>query len=176
MIIISSIPTIEFFFSANQLLWINLIIESLNSIAIASCKPNYNEVLSKKPYKIKSRLITKSMLVKISVQCCLQVSIIIFLIFFGPQIFNCLDDRGYTYQKFSKIQGSHTTIVYNVFIMMQIVNAFLSRSLDNQDLSVIFSNLSENKIFIGIQFFIFICQINIIQFGHMLIMKTLYLG
>jgi len=86
----------------------------------------------------------------------------------GPMIFNCPDDRGFTYRKFSLINiGTHTTIVYNVFVLMQIINALLSRSLDNRDYNI-FKNIFQNKIFISIQVFILIIQVGVVQFGNML--------
>ena len=103
------------------------------------------------------------MKLKITVMCCLQIFIIIILIFFGPYIFSCSSDRGVWYYKWDEIQGIHTTTTFNTLVFMQVFDALISRNLD-LDMNI-FKNLTKNKIFIIIQTFIVIAQLLIIEFG-----------
>ncbi|MCP3681766.1 MAG: cation-translocating P-type ATPase, partial [bacterium] len=130
LVLIASIPRVDFYFHPNQLLWINLIIFSFGTLSLVSEQPDRASVLSKAPYKVKAKIVTPSMRVKIAVMCCIQIMVIIFLIFFGPIVFKCPNDRGYFYFKWSKEQGIHTTVTFNVLVMQQVFNALISRSLD----------------------------------------------
>ena len=107
LILISSIPLVDFYFHPNQLLWLNIIVEALGSLSLSSEQPDRDSVFSRKPYKMNAKLITKSMKLKIIAQSGIQIGVIVFLIFFAPDVFGCTSDRGTTYRKWSVSQGVH---------------------------------------------------------------------
>jgi len=69
-----------------QMLWINLIMDSLASLALATDPPT-DELLTRKPYGRTSPLITKIMKKNILSQAFYQISVVITLLFAGKNFF-----------------------------------------------------------------------------------------
>lgn len=123
--------------TAIQLLWVNLIMDSLAALGLATEKPSI-EVLDRPPDNKKAPLITFSMLKMVIGQAILQITIGFSIIFAGPVLFDFKE-----LQAAGGIMGSDTTtvivneqrevlrtIVFNTFIFLQVFNmikyAFLS--------------------------------------------------
>eukprot|EP00919_Chromeraceae_sp_WS-2016_P071334 GHVR01168952.1.p1 GENE.GHVR01168952.1~~GHVR01168952.1.p1 ORF type:complete len:166 (-),score=9.79 GHVR01168952.1:219-716(-) len=69
--------------TAVQMLWVNMIMDSLASLALATEPPNTEELLRRKPQSRNESLITKRMMKHIFGQCVYQFSILLFLLFKG---------------------------------------------------------------------------------------------
>lgn len=69
--------------SAVQMLWVNLIMDSLASLALATEPPNTEELLNRKPVNRSDSLITKRMLKHVLVQSVFQIIVLLVLIFKG---------------------------------------------------------------------------------------------
>ncbi|KAK0742473.1 hypothetical protein B0T21DRAFT_361461 [Apiosordaria backusii] len=124
--------------TAVQLLWVNLIMDTLAALALATDPPQ-DSVLNRKPERKGSSIISPTMWKMILGQAVFQL-LICFLLYFG---------------KSSVFPGSEiipdsqiNTLVFNTFVWMQIFNQWNNRRLDNQ--FNIFEGLTKNWLFIGI--------------------------
>jgi len=100
-----------------QMLWINLIMDTMGALALATDEPS-NDLLKRKPYGRMDRLVTSSMAFFIVIQCCYQLICMFVVLFEGDNIFGVQ-------------QGSmlHNTIVFNTFVLMQVVNELNCRQV-----------------------------------------------
>lgn len=89
---ISSIVLNESIFSAVQMLWINLIMDSLAALALAT-EPPREELLKLKPVKKTDYIITPLMIKHILGQAIFQITIILILVFVGDRfLFSTMRD------------------------------------------------------------------------------------
>ncbi|KAL2828597.1 hypothetical protein BJY01DRAFT_255299 [Aspergillus pseudoustus] len=136
--------------TAVQLLWINLIMDSLAALALATDPPT-EEILDRKPVKGGAPLISITMWKMIIGQSIFQL-IVTLILHFGPRQ-NFLDYAD-EYRR---------SIVFNTFVWMQVFNEFNNRRLDNR--FNIFAGLHRNWFFIGINCIMVGCQIVIAFYG-----------
>ncbi|KAL4816231.1 hypothetical protein BDW67DRAFT_55649 [Aspergillus spinulosporus] len=136
--------------TAVQLLWINLIMDSLAALALATDPPT-EEILNRKPIKGGAPLISITMWKMIIGQSVFQL-IVTLILHFGPRQ-NFLDYP----------DDVRRSIVFNTFVWMQIFNEFNNRRLDNR--FNIFTGLHRNWFFIGINCIMVGCQIVIAFYG-----------
>ncbi|KAI9929444.1 hypothetical protein ASPWEDRAFT_109931 [Aspergillus wentii DTO 134E9] len=136
--------------TAVQLLWINLIMDSLAALALATDPPT-EQILDRKPPKRGAPLISVTMWKMIIGQSIFQLTVTLILYFAkGPGFLDYPDDE-------------RRSIVFNTFVWMQIFNEFNNRRLDNR--FNIFTGLHRNWFFIGINCIMVGCQIVIAFFG-----------
>ncbi|KAK3316359.1 hypothetical protein B0H66DRAFT_292773 [Apodospora peruviana] len=127
--------------TAVQLLWVNLIMDTLAALALATDPPN-DSVLNRKPERRGSSIISTTMWKMIFGQAIYQL-LITFLIYYGaPGILPDYDDGEII--TVDQVQ----TLVFNTFVWMQIFNQWNNRRLDNN--FNIFEGLTKNWFFIGI--------------------------
>ncbi|KAJ0417613.1 hypothetical protein BJY00DRAFT_303332 [Aspergillus carlsbadensis] len=136
--------------TAVQLLWINLIMDSLAALALATDPPT-EEILDRKPIKGGAPLISTIMWKMIIGQSIFQL-IVTLILHFGPT-------EGFL----DYPEDIRRSIVFNTFVWMQIFNEFNNRRLDNK--FNIFVGLHRNWFFIGINIIMVGCQIIIAFFG-----------
>ncbi|KAL4982207.1 hypothetical protein BDW68DRAFT_195555 [Aspergillus falconensis] len=136
--------------TAVQLLWINLIMDSLAALALATDPPT-EEILNRKPIKGGAPLISTTMWKMIIGQSIFQL-IVTLILHFGPR-------QGFL----DYPDDIRRSIVFNTFVWMQIFNEFNNRRLDNK--FNIFTGLHRNWFFIGINCIMVGCQIVIAFFG-----------
>ncbi|KAK9242890.1 calcium-transporting ATPase 2 [Lipomyces tetrasporus] len=120
--------------TAVQLLWINLIMDTLAALALATDPPT-EEILNRKPSKRTAPLISIIMWKMIIGQAIFHLTVTLILHFGGPTILGYPDDE-------------IRSIVFNTFVWMQIFNEFNNRRLDNK--FNIFTGLHRNWFFIAI--------------------------
>ncbi|OIW25161.1 calcium-translocating P-type ATPase [Coniochaeta ligniaria NRRL 30616] len=140
--------------TAVQLLWVNLIMDTLAALALAT-DPPVDSVLDRKPERKGSSIITTTMWKMILGQAVYQL-LITFLIYFGaPGILPAYDP--------DVNRGEVQTLVFNTFVWMQIFNQWNNRRLDNK--FNIFEGLTRNWFFIGISIIMVGGQVLIIMVG-----------
>ncbi|KAH8884711.1 calcium-translocating P-type ATPase [Thozetella sp. PMI_491] len=140
--------------TAVQLLWVNLIMDTLAALALATDPPQ-DSVLNRKPERKGSSIISTTMWKMILGQAVYQL-LITFLLYFGsPGILPAYDDG----VSDAEIQ----TLVFNTFVWMQIFNQWNNRRLDNQ--FNIFEGLTRNWFFIGINLIMCGGQVLIVMVG-----------
>jgi magnesium-transporting ATPase (P-type) len=164
VVLISAFPKLNFYFYPNQLLWMNLILDTLTALCLSSEQPDREVVLNKPPYSLEKSIFTKDMILKITVQSIIQVTLLTSLIFFAPVIFDIPSDMDINYRDWENGNGTHTTIIFNCIIFMQFFNAFVSRTLDSRDMNI-FRNILSNKVFLIMEPLIILSQLFIISHG-----------
>ncbi|KAK3381554.1 hypothetical protein B0H63DRAFT_524263 [Podospora didyma] len=140
--------------TAVQLLWVNLIMDTLAALALATDPPNAS-VLERKPERKGSSIITTTMWKMIIGQAVYQL-LITLLLYFGSTGILPIDDPSVT-------QADVNTLVFNTFVWMQIFNQWNNRRLDNH--FNIFEGLTKNWFFIGISILMCGGQVIIVRFG-----------
>ncbi|KAI0129478.1 hypothetical protein BJ170DRAFT_274957 [Xylariales sp. AK1849] len=139
--------------TAVQLLWVNLIMDTLAALALATDPPQ-DSVLDRKPEPRGASIISTTMWKMILGQAVYQL-VITFLLYYGSQAI-----LGYDIE----IQnGQRDTLVFNTFVWMQIFNQWNNRRLDNK--FNIFEGIFQNWFFIGINVAMCGAQILIIFVG-----------
>lgn len=157
--------------TAVQLLWVNLIMDTLAALALATDKPDKN-ILDKKPKGRDSPLITISTWKMILGQSILQLTVTFILHFHGKSIF---------FPHLSKITGHQqqqlNAMTFNTFVWLQFFTLLVSRKLDegddienwkdriNSNNLNFFQDLNRNYYFLVILFIIGFLQIIIMFFG-----------
>jgi Ca2+ transporting ATPase len=144
---------------AVQMLWVNLIMDTLASLALATEMPT-PELLLRKPYGRTKALISRTMAKNILGQAVYQLAIMFGLMYFGNIIFDIDDGK---YADLTAPPSVHFTMIFNSFVMMTIFNEINARKIHGQ--RNVFIGLFTNPIYYTIWIATFIGQIVIIQFG-----------
>ncbi|XP_048000493.1 plasma membrane calcium-transporting ATPase 2 isoform X3 [Leguminivora glycinivorella] len=146
---------------AVQMLWVNLIMDTLASLALATEMPT-PDLLQRKPYGRTKPLISRTMMKNILGQAIYQLFIIFSLLFVGDRILNIPSGRG---KQLGTEPTQHFTIIFNTFVMMTLFNEINARKIHGQ--RNVFQGLFTNPIFYSIWIGTALSQVVIIQFGGM---------
>ena len=149
--------------NAIQMLWVNLIMDSFASLALATEKPS-NKLLERKPYKRDSSILTPFMKANILSQGIFQILILLFIIFKGDKLFGVNSDRELEHYEWNKEHGYHFTIFFDVFVFLQVFNSINARKLNQKEINI-FEGIKDNIYYILVQSFIVLGQIIIVTFG-----------
>eukprot|EP01062_Namystynia_karyoxenos_P005802 TRINITY_DN11_c1_g1_i2.p1 TRINITY_DN11_c1_g1~~TRINITY_DN11_c1_g1_i2.p1 ORF type:complete len:1081 (+),score=436.33 TRINITY_DN11_c1_g1_i2:133-3243(+) len=103
-----------------QLLWLNLIMDSMAALALATESP-YPELLDRPPNFAGSPLISRRMWVNMLGQSAYQIVLQLWLLHRGFEWFEVPEDS-----------DEHMTIIFNTFVMLQVVNEFNARKIRNE--------------------------------------------
>ncbi|XP_049796998.1 plasma membrane calcium-transporting ATPase 3-like [Schistocerca nitens] len=141
---------------AVQMLWVNLIMDTLASLALATDIPTV-ELLKRKPYGRTKPLISRRMMKQIESQVVYQLSVTLALLFVGDKLLDIPSGTG------SHEPTEHFTVIFNTFVMMALFNEINSRKIHGQ--MNVFSGMLQNKIFCGIWISTFIAQVAIVHYG-----------
>uniref|UniRef100_A0A665VZ19 Calcium-transporting ATPase n=1 Tax=Echeneis naucrates TaxID=173247 RepID=A0A665VZ19_ECHNA len=144
---------------AVQMLWVNLIMDTFASLALAT-EPPTEALLLRKPYGRNKPLISRTMMKNILGQGVYQLVIIFSLLFAGEKLFDIDSGRN---TPLHAPPSEHYTIVFNTFVMMQLFNEINARKIHGE--RNVFDGIFNNLIFCSIVFGTFIIQIIIVQFG-----------
>jgi P-type Ca2+ transporter type 2B len=115
--------------AAIQLLWVNLLMDSLASLALAS-EPPIDDLLKRPPVNRTDSMITKRMMANMIGQAVYQVTVVLVLLFAGPTFLNI--PPGHIYEKQTGENSEHYTIIFNSFVWMQLFNEINSRKLKGE--------------------------------------------
>uniref|UniRef100_A0A3B3D9W2 Calcium-transporting ATPase n=2 Tax=Oryzias melastigma TaxID=30732 RepID=A0A3B3D9W2_ORYME len=144
---------------AVQMLWVNLIMDTFASLALAT-EPPTESLLLRKPYGRNKPLISRTMMKNILGHGVYQLIIIFTLLFAGEQLFDIDSGRN---APLNAPPSEHYTIVFNTFVMMQLFNEINARKIHGE--RNVFEGIFNNLIFCSIVFGTFVIQIVIVQFG-----------
>jgi Ca2+ transporting ATPase len=114
--------------AAIQLLWVNLLMDSLASLALAS-EPPVDELLQRPPVNRTDSMITKHMFANMVGQAVYQVTVVMILLFAGPSLLDV--EPGHLVQQTGE-NSVHYTIIFNAFVWMQLFNEINSRKLKGE--------------------------------------------
>ncbi|KAJ8258659.1 hypothetical protein COCON_G00176710 [Conger conger] len=144
---------------AVQMLWVNLIMDTFASLALAT-EPPTESLLMRKPYGRNKPLISSTMTKNILGHGVYQLTIIFTLLFVGEEIFDIDNGRN---APLHSPPSEHYTIIFNTFVMMQLFNEINARKIHGE--RNVFDGIFRNPIFCSIVFGTFAIQIVIVQFG-----------
>lgn len=137
--------------TVTQMLWINLIMDTLGGLAFAS-EPPLAHYMKEKPKRREEEILTGQMLVRIFTMG--TISLLLCLLFlFG--------NRSIAHLATSQFSLLHLCAFYVMFVFMGIMQAFCARS----DRFSPFSGLTKNRSFLWIMSAIFVIQLLMVYFG-----------
>ncbi|KAA0714195.1 Plasma membrane calcium-transporting ATPase 3 [Triplophysa tibetana] len=144
---------------AVQMLWVNLIMDTFASLALAT-EPPTEALLLRKPYGRNNPLISLTMMKNILGHAVFQLIIIFTLLFLGEKIFDIDSGRN---SPLHSPPTEHYTIIFNTFVLMQLFNEINARKIHGE--RNVFDGIFSNPIFCSIVLGTFAIQIVIVQFG-----------
>ncbi|XP_071331135.1 plasma membrane calcium-transporting ATPase 3b isoform X3 [Trachinotus anak] len=144
---------------AVQMLWVNLIMDTFASLALAT-EPPTEALLLRKPYGRNNPLISLTMMKNILGHGVYQLVIIFTLLFIGERMFNIDSGRN---APLHSPPSEHYTIIFNTFVLMQLFNEINARKIHGE--RNVFDGIFSNPIFCSIVLGTFAVQIVIVQWG-----------
>ncbi|PVH69428.1 calcium-translocating P-type ATPase [Cadophora sp. DSE1049] len=139
--------------TAVQLLWVNLIMDTMGALALATDPPT-ESILDRKPDPRSSPLITVTMWKMIIGQSIYKLVILLIMHFGGEAIFSYSSDQE---------KKQLRTMVFNTFVWMQIFNQYNNRRIDNK--LNIFEGITRNWLFVAINLSMIVGQVIIVLVG-----------
>ncbi|XP_078517526.1 plasma membrane calcium-transporting ATPase 2 isoform X3 [Lissotriton helveticus] len=144
---------------AVQMLWVNLIMDTFASLALAT-EPPTEALLLRKPYGRNKPLISRTMMKNILGHAVYQLTLIFTLLFAGEKMFTIDSGRN---APLHSPPSEHYTIIFNTFVLMQLFNEINARKIHGE--RNVFDGIFGNPIFCAIVLGTFAIQIVIVQFG-----------
>jgi Ca2+ transporting ATPase len=167
---------------AVQMLWVNLIMDTFASLALAT-EPPTPDLLNRMPYSRNQPLISKRMAVNILGHAAYQM-VMIFGMLWGPSLVPCykqcwtIDDPKNVTQVAGTVfqlgvapndkwdggvanPSEHFTVIFNAFVMMQIFNEINARKIHGE--RSVFKGIFDNPLFYGIVIGTLVAQVLIIE-------------
>ena len=111
--------------AAIQLLWVNLLMDSLASLALAS-EPPTDALLEREPVNRSESMLTSRMWANLAGHSSYQITVVMTLLFYGRKMFD-LPVRGHEEEN-----SVHYTIIFNTFVWMQLFNEVNCRKLNGE--------------------------------------------
>ncbi|KAI4335340.1 hypothetical protein L6164_013994 [Bauhinia variegata] len=152
--VVAAVSTGDVPLNAVQLLWVNLIMDTLGALALAT-EPPTNHLMDRPPVGRREPLITNIMWRNLLIQAMYQVSVLLVLNFRGRSILGLEHDAN---DHAIKVKN---TLIFNAFVLCQVFNEFNARKPDEYN---IFKGVRKNYLFVGIVGITVVLQIIIIEF------------
>ncbi|KAJ1380791.1 P-type ATPase [Sesbania bispinosa] len=133
--------------TAVQLLWVNLIMDTLGALALATEKPTM-DLMDKPPVGRTKPLITNIMWRNLLAQALYQIAVLLTLQFKGESIFGVTS-------------GVNDTLIFNTFVLCQVFNEFNARKMEKKN---VFKGIHRSKLFLGIIGMTLILQVVMVEF------------
>jgi Ca2+ transporting ATPase len=118
-----------------QMLWVNMIMDTLAALALATDPPS-NELLLRMPYSRTEHIINSQMWRQIVLNAIYQVVVLTIILFKGNEYFGVASSLGLTKQEWNQETGQHFTIFFNIFVFLQVFNFFNTRKLKKEETNV----------------------------------------
>lgn len=149
--------------SATQLLWVNLIMDALASLALTRDPPS-NDVLTHKPYGRDKPLVSRTVLKNVIFHSIYQLAVMFVLMFVFPDFLDMRD--GYDESSVCR-PTQHGTMVFTTFVFMQLFNEINCRRVQDRNVfhGLLYGKLTNiNFVFIIIWILSFGTQLIIVEF------------
>ncbi|KAI7997204.1 putative calcium-transporting ATPase 13, plasma membrane-type [Camellia lanceoleosa] len=144
---VAAISSGEVPLTAVQLLWVNLIMDTLGALALATEQPT-NDLMTKQPVGRTEPLITKIMWRNLIAQASYQITVLLILEFKGSTIFGVN-------------KNVKDTLMFNSFVLCQVFNEFNARKMEEKN---IFEGIVKNKLFLSIIGMTVVLQVVMVEF------------
>ena len=142
---------------AVPMLWVNLIMDTFASLALAT-EPPTADLLKRRPYGRTKPLISRTMLKNIIGHTFYQMIVMLLILFYGVPLFK-LDKWAYE----DDAPTTHGTLLFNIFVWMQIFNEVNSRKVHGE--RNVFKGIFNNYIFVGVVVGTSCAQVILVEFG-----------
>ncbi|XP_062204909.1 calcium-transporting ATPase 7, plasma membrane-type-like [Phragmites australis] len=130
---VSAVTTGKMPLTTVQLLWVNLIMDTMGALALATDTPT-KALMRRPPIGRTAPLISNAMWRNLAAQAAFQVAVLLVLQYRGRAIFGVGE----------KVNG---TIIFNAFVLCQVFNEFNAREIESRN---VFAGVIRNKMFLGI--------------------------
>ncbi|CAH1432570.1 unnamed protein product [Lactuca virosa] len=140
--------------NAVQLLWVNLIMDTLGALALAT-EPPTDHLMDRHPVGRREPLITNIMWRNLLIQAAYQVTVLLTLNFRGIEILHLQKESD---EHAKKVKN---TLIFNAFVFAQIFNEFNARKPDEMN---VFKGVTKNRLFMGIVGLTVVLQVVIVMF------------
>ncbi|KAK3007639.1 hypothetical protein RJ639_013107 [Escallonia herrerae] len=137
-----------------QLLWVNLIMDTLGALALAT-EPPTDHLMERPPVGRREPLVTNIMWRNLLVQALYQVTVLLVLNFGGRSLLNLEHDNDDHARKVKN------TLIFNAFVLCQVFNEFNARKPDEIN---VFKGVTKNHLFMGIVGMTLVFQVVLIFF------------
>ncbi|TYH55775.1 hypothetical protein ES332_D09G259100v1 [Gossypium tomentosum] len=144
---IAAVSTGEVPLTTVQLFWVNLYMDTLGALALATERPT-KELLEKPPVGRTEPLITNIMWRNLLAQALYQIAVLLTLQFNGESIFGVTKKVNHT-------------LIFNTFMLCQVFNKFNAIKLEKKN---VFNDMHKNKMFIGITGVTIVLQVVMVEF------------
>ena len=139
--------------AAVPLLWVNMIMDSMGALALAT-EPPSPDLMERKPFGRSAPLVNKEMWRNICVMAAYQLIICLLLLFVGKNMLDIPDmDHEYSTLRLN-------SVIFNAFVFMQIFSEINSRTIADKD---IFEGIEKSPIFCSIIFITAVTQVAFIE-------------
>ncbi|RHY28510.1 hypothetical protein DYB32_005927, partial [Aphanomyces invadans] len=162
--VIGAVVLEESSLTAIQLLWVNLIMDTFASLALATDTPT-EAMLKRKPYPRTKPLISERMMKHMVGQSIFQLAVILTMTFAGDKIFGIESGRKYDRPAGATGPTVHYTMIFNTFVFLQLFNEINARRI-HDELNV-FEGIFANQLYLGISVVQLVLQVLIVQFGSL---------
>ncbi|KAJ6812420.1 calcium-transporting ATPase 8, plasma membrane-type-like [Iris pallida] len=152
--VVAAISSGEVPLNAVELLWVNLIMDTLGALALAT-EPPTDHLMMRTPVGRREPLITNIMWRNLLVQAAYQVTVLLVLNFGGRSILHLKNDTEVHADK------EKNTFIFNTFVLCQVFNEFNARKPDELN---VFSGITRNRLFMGIVGITVVLQVLIVEF------------
>eukprot|EP00271_Cylindrocystis_brebissonii_P003606 TRINITY_DN1476_c0_g1_i1.p1 TRINITY_DN1476_c0_g1~~TRINITY_DN1476_c0_g1_i1.p1 ORF type:complete len:1076 (+),score=253.31 TRINITY_DN1476_c0_g1_i1:223-3450(+) len=137
--------------TAVQLLWVNLIMDTLGALALATDPPD-DALMKKKPVGRKGAFITPVMWRNVAGMAIFQLTVLGVLQYKGLELLGLEGENAII---------TLNTLIFNTFVFCQVFNELNSRDMDRIN---VFNNLINNQLFLGVIAVTVVFQIILVQF------------
>jgi len=142
--------------TAVQLLWVNLIMDTMAALALATETPT-RELLNRHPFQKDSHIISQILWRFVFGHSAYQLTVLLVLIFAGESLFD-IDGSMHNDRKEYLL-----TVVFNTFVWFQIFNEVNARRVNNE--KNVFQGIFKNPIFWGVIVITIVFQVLLVEFG-----------
>jgi hypothetical protein len=153
---------LESILTSVQLLWINILMDSLAALVLTGDLGEKEQLLNYKPYN--GNLYNKAMILNIGLQLIYQLTILFIFLLYGSNILNVQSDQFLLNKNFNETNGYHISFIFNLFIYLTIGNLFNCRTIHIKDYNV-FKGLNNNQYFLKTVFIYLLLQSLLCYFG-----------
>jgi len=144
--------------AAVQMLWVNLIMDSLASLALSTEAPS-EALLDRPPVNRSTPIVTRQMMFNMFGQAAYQLTITNAILFYGDDFFDV--PAGYSAHSTPSV---HYTILFNSFVLMTLFNEVNCRKLEGE--FNVFEGILSNYWFVGVLAVTLVLQVLVVQFGR----------
>jgi Ca2+-transporting ATPase len=151
--------------TAVQLLWVNLIMDTLGALGLASSNPD-KDVLERQPHSRFEPMLTKEMRQFIMLQASYQILTLLSLLYgFTVPLLQAIPGESFSMSNLPKgeVDRIHT-MVFTTFVFTQVTNEVMARQLKHE--LWIFDRFFDNRIFVINIFLIMVIQTIAVIFGQ----------